>query len=79
MFNTTQMKPLRIKIKSKHPKKGEYNEQNGRTHVQENKEPPKKANHKENIEFSNHLLLKPLLQEAYQIQKGEDLLKGCLA
>jgi hypothetical protein len=39
------------------------------------KEPPKKANHKGNIKFS-----KPLLsQEAYQIGKGEDLLKECLA
>jgi hypothetical protein len=27
----------------------------------------------------NTLLLKPLSQEAYQIRKGEDLLKGCLA
>jgi len=43
------------------------------------KEPPKSANHKENIKFSNPLLLKPLSQEAYQIRKGEDLLKGCLA
>jgi hypothetical protein len=39
------------------------------------KEPPKRAHHKENIKFLNPLLL----QEAYQIRKGEDLLKGCLA
>jgi hypothetical protein len=70
-------KTLRIKIKSKHPKKGEYNEQNGRTRVQEDKYPPKRANHKENIKFLNPLLLKLLSQEAYQIRKGEDLLKGC--
>jgi hypothetical protein len=38
-------------------------------------EPPKRANHKGNIKF-----LEPLqLREAYQIRKGEELLKGCLA
>jgi hypothetical protein len=35
----------------------------------------KKANHKGNIKFSNLLLS----WEAYQIRKGEDLLKGRLA
>jgi hypothetical protein len=39
------------------------------------KEPPKRVNHKGNIKFLNLLLS----QEAYQIRKGEDLLKGCLA
>jgi hypothetical protein len=39
------------------------------------KEPPKKVNHKGNIKFLNLLLS----QEAYQIGKGEDLLKGHLA
>jgi len=39
------------------------------------KEPPKGANHKGNIKFLNPLLL----QEAYQIGKEEDLLKGGLA
>jgi hypothetical protein len=39
------------------------------------KEPPKKANHKGNIKFLNPLLMR----EAYQIRKGEDLLKGFLA
>jgi hypothetical protein len=39
------------------------------------KEPPKRVNHKGNIKFPNLLLS----QEAYQIRKGEDLLKGCLA
>jgi hypothetical protein len=33
------------------------------------KEPPKNANHKGSIKFPNPLLL----QEAYQIKKGEDL------
>ncbi len=39
------------------------------------KESPKRANQKGNIKFSNHFQS----QEAYQIRKGEDLLKGCLA
>ncbi len=39
------------------------------------KEPPKRANHKGNIKFPNPLQSK----EAYQIRKGEDLLKGGLA
>jgi hypothetical protein len=39
------------------------------------KEPPKKVNHKRNIKFPNPLLS----QEAYQIRKEEDLLKGRLA
>jgi hypothetical protein len=38
-------------------------------------EPPKRTNHKENIKFLNPLRS----QEAYQIRKGEDLLKGQLA
>jgi hypothetical protein len=38
-------------------------------------EPPKRANHKRNIKFSNFLLSR----EAYQIMKGEDVLKGHLA
>jgi hypothetical protein len=45
--------------KPKHPKEGVYKEQNGRTHVQEvKKEPPKRANHKENISW---MFLNPLL------------------
>jgi hypothetical protein len=39
------------------------------------KEPAKKANHKWSIKFLNPLLS----QKAYQIGKGEDLLKGLLA
>jgi hypothetical protein len=57
-------------------KKGGYKEQNGRTHLQEDKKkPPKSVNHK-----GEHLVFNPFLSwEAYQIKKGEDLLKGCLA
>jgi hypothetical protein len=40
------------------------------------KESPKRMNHKENIKFLNFFLL---LREAYQIRKGEDFLKECLA
>jgi hypothetical protein len=39
------------------------------------KEPPKRANYKGNYKFSNPFLS----QEAYQIRKGEDFLKRCLA
>ncbi len=39
------------------------------------KEPLKRVNQKGNIKFSNHLQS----QEAYQMRKVEDLLKGCLA
>jgi hypothetical protein len=53
----------------------ENKKQNGRTHVQEDKQPPEKVNHKRNIKF-----LDPLLsQEAYQIRNRVDLLKGRLA
>jgi hypothetical protein len=38
------------------------------------KEPPKRGNHEGNIKFLSPLLL----QEAYQIRKGEYLLKGRL-
>jgi hypothetical protein len=38
-------------------------------------EPPKMVDHKGTIKFPNT----SLLQEAYQIRKEEDLLKGCLA
>jgi hypothetical protein len=62
---------LPITNKPKHPKKGgnKRNKMEGPT-SKKTKESPKRANHKGN----------PLLsQEAYQIGKGEDLLKGCLA
>jgi hypothetical protein len=39
------------------------------------KEPNKRVNHKGNIKFPNPLQS----QEAYQIGKGGNLLKGCLA
>jgi hypothetical protein len=47
------METLPIINKPKHPKKGEYKEQNGRTQIQEDKKPPKRAKHKENIKFLN--------------------------
>jgi hypothetical protein len=37
-------------------------------------EPPKSGNYKGTIKFLSPLLLR----EAYEIRKGEDLLKGCL-
>jgi hypothetical protein len=62
---------LPIINKSKHSKKGEYKQQNERTHVQKDKKIPKKTNHKKNIKF-----LDPFLsQEAYQIRKGQTSLK----
>jgi hypothetical protein len=65
--SSTDDETLQFINKPKHPKKGKTrNKMEG---------PPKKVNHKGNIKF-----LKPILsQEAYQIGKGEDLLKGHLA
>jgi hypothetical protein len=66
---------LPIINKSKHQKKGEYKEQNGSTHIQEDKkEPPKEGKPLGNIKFLSFLLL----QKTYQIRKVQDLLKGCL-
>jgi hypothetical protein len=60
------MKRLPIINKPKHPKKGEYKEQKGRTSCpRRQKESPKKVNHKGNIKFPNTLPS----QEAYQIGK----------
>jgi len=42
---------LGIRNEPKHPKKGEYKEQNGRTLSKKTKEPPKRVNHKWNIKF----------------------------
>jgi hypothetical protein len=42
------------------------------------KEPPKRVNHKENHKGNVKFLSPLLLQEAYQIRKGEDLLKARL-
>jgi hypothetical protein len=39
------------------------------------KKPPKRVNHKGNIKFPNPFIS----QKAYQIRKGENLPKGCLA
>ncbi len=65
---------LPIINKPKHPKKGEYNEQNGRIHVQEDKRTTK-----EDEPQREHQVPQPLIlsREAYQMRKGCDLLKGC--
>jgi hypothetical protein len=68
------MMTLLIINKPKQPKKRGNKRHKIKTHVQK-KKPPKKTNHKKNIKFSNPLLSR----EAYQIRKGEDLFKGCLA
>jgi hypothetical protein len=61
--------------KSKHPKRGNTNNKMERPTSKKTNKPPKKANHIRNIKFLNHLLS----QKAYQIKKGEDLLKGHLS
>ncbi len=63
-----------IKTKATKKRENTRNKMDGPT-SKKTKEPPKRVNHKGNIKFSNHLQS----QEAYQIRKGEDLLKGCLA
>jgi hypothetical protein len=61
--------------KPKHPKRGEYKEQNGSTQVQENKRTTKEGKSQGEYQVS-----KPLLsREAYPIREWEDFLKGCLA
>jgi hypothetical protein len=45
---------LLIINKLKHPKKGEYKEQNGKTHVQKDKKSTKKGEPQKDIKFSNH-------------------------
>jgi hypothetical protein len=62
---------LPIINKPKHQEKGEYNEQNGKTH-EKTKKTPKKVNRKGNIKILNPFLW----QETYQIRKRADLLKG---
>jgi hypothetical protein len=57
--------------KPKHPKKGEYKGQNGRTLVQEDKWTTYEVG---NIKFSNPLLL--LHHKNISNKEGEDLLKG---
>jgi hypothetical protein len=61
--------------KSKHSKKVNTKNKMEGPMSKKTKEPPKRANQKGKIEFLNLLML----QEAYQIGKGEDLLKGGLA
>jgi hypothetical protein len=66
---------LLIKYKPKHPKKGGYKEQNGRTHVQEIK-----RTIQEGEPQGEHQVIEPPFKprEAYQIKKREELLKGRL-
>jgi hypothetical protein len=61
--------------KPKHPKRGKAKEKMEEPMSMKTKEPPNGANHKGNIKFLNPLLSR----EAYQIRKGEDLLKGGLS
>jgi hypothetical protein len=70
------MKPCQITNLKKHPEKrvNKRNKMEGPT-SKKTKEPHKRVNHKGNIKFLNPLLS----QEAYQIRKREELLKGCLA
>jgi hypothetical protein len=56
------------------PKGETRNKMEGPTSKNTN-EPPKRANHKGNIKFLNP----PFAKKTYQIRKGENLLKGCLA
>jgi hypothetical protein len=44
--------------KPKHPKKDEYKEQNGRTHVQENKKTTYEGNPQKDIKFPNPIPLR---------------------
>jgi hypothetical protein len=73
------MKPYQSNKKTKTPKqtkkKGEKtrNKMEGLASKKTN-EPPSRTDHKGNIKFLNHSL-----QEAHQIRKWEDLLKGHLA
>jgi hypothetical protein len=62
--------------KPKHPKKkgNTRNKMEGPMFKKKTKESPKRVNHKGNIKFLNPFLSR----KAYQIKKGEDLLKGCL-
>jgi hypothetical protein len=65
---------LQIINKPKHPKKRGKQGTKWNT-SKKTTEPLKRANDEGNIKFPNPLLS----QEAYQIRKGEELLKGCLA
>jgi hypothetical protein len=67
------MKPYESCINQSTKKKEENtrNKMKGLT-AKKPKEPPKKVRHKGNIKFPNPLMS----QEAYQIKKREDLLKG---
>ncbi len=73
MKSNMMMKLYQSKINQSTQKKGEYKEQNERNLSKKANEPPWKVDHKENIKILNPLLLR----KAYQIRKGEVLLKGC--
>jgi hypothetical protein len=80
MFNTKKFEKLNDETllninKSKHPNRGNTNNKMERPTSKKIRKPPKKVNHVRNIKFLNPLLS----QKAYQIRKGEDLLKGHLA
>jgi len=75
VFQKGNDKTLPIINKSKHQKKGKTKDEMEGPTSKKIKEPPKKANHKGNIKLPNP----HLLREAYQIRKGENLLKGRLA
>jgi len=67
---------LSIINKSKHPKRGGIQgTKKEKPMSKKTKEPPKEG--KTTMEHQVHAPL--LLQEVYQIMKGEELLKGCLA
>jgi hypothetical protein len=63
--------PCQIINKPKHQRRGNTRNKTEGPTSKKTKEPPKRPHHKGNIKFLNPLLL----QEAYQIRKGEDLVK----
>jgi hypothetical protein len=69
------MKPWHSLINQSTQKRGETRNRMEGPMSKKTKEPPKRVNHKGKFKFLNPLLL----QEAYQIGKGQDLLKGHLA
>jgi hypothetical protein len=70
-----RMKPCQSNKNQSNKKRGNKRNKLEGPMSKKTKESPKRANQKGNIKFSNHFQS----QEAYQIRKGEDLLKGCLA
>ncbi len=60
---------------TKVPEKEENKEQNGRTHVQEDKWTTQKADQKGETQREHQVLEPPPVEKAYQIMKWKDLLK----